>query len=107
MRLLRISWDEADGIKQRRSNAAWRVRRSARPGLAWTKSAGPGQNYVTVVARLEPGAAGDGGVRGGRRTRRAWDAYWQRLPSELRAGGRGGGDGLGGAVLPVTVPMCR
>ena len=65
--LLRISWDEADGIKQR-AVARGLLRKQAQPVTRLgvdEKSAGRGQNYVTVVARLEPGQAGDGGIRGG------------------------------------------
>lgn len=88
MRLLRISWDEADGIKQRAVQRGL-VRQTIRPvqrlGVD-EKSAGRGQNYVTVVARLEPGQAATVEYVGDGRTQETLDAYWQRLPSELRAG---------------------
>ena len=88
MRLLRISWDEADGIKQRavqRGLARQTIRPVQRLGVD-EKSAGRGQNYVTVVARLEPGQPATVEYVGDGRTQESLDAYWQRLPSELRAG---------------------
>jgi transposase len=88
MRLLRISWDEADGIKQRavqRGLARQTIHPVQRLGVD-EKSAGRGQNYVTVVARLEPGKPATVEYVGDGRTQETLDAYWQRLPSELRAG---------------------
>jgi transposase len=88
MRLLRISWDEADGIKQRavqRGLARQTIRPVPRLGVD-EKSAGRGQNYVPVVARLEPGQPATVEYVGDGRTQETLDAYWQRLPAELRAG---------------------
>lgn len=86
--LLRISWDEADGIKQR-AVARGRLRKAAQPvkrlGVD-EKSAGRGQNYVTVVARLEPGQAATVEYVGNGRKQEALDGYWQQVSAEHRAG---------------------
>lgn len=87
--LLRISWDDADGIKQQ-AVARGLLRKQAQPitrlGVD-EKSAGRGQNYVTVVARLEPGQAATVEYVGAGRKQEARDGYWQRLSHERHAGG--------------------
>lgn len=50
------------------------------------KSAGRGQNYVTVVARLEAGTGGHSGVRGGRAHARGHRASVLAALADLRAG---------------------
>jgi transposase len=85
--LLRMSWDEADGIKQRAVARGLR-RRQAQPlkrlGVD-EKSAGRGQDYVTVVANLEPGRSATVEYVGDGRKQAALDAYWQQVPAEHRA----------------------
>jgi transposase len=86
--LLRISWDEADGIKQRAVERGL-LRKQARPvkrlGVD-EKSAGRGQNYVTVVANLEPGQSATVEYVGDGRKQETLDAYWQQLsPEHLEA----------------------
>ena len=85
--LLRISWDEADGIKQR-AVARGLLRKQAQPVTRLgvdEKSAGRGQNYVTVVARLEPGQAATVEYVGDGRKQEALDGYWQQVSAEQRA----------------------
>lgn len=85
--LLRVSWDEADGIKQR-AVARGLLRKQAQPVTRLgvdEKSAGRGQNYVTVVANLEPGHAATVEYVGEGRKQAALDAYWQQVPAEHRA----------------------
>jgi transposase len=86
--LLRMSWDEADGIKQR-AVARGLLRKQAQPlkrlGVD-EKSAGRGQNYVTVVANLAAGRSATVEYVGDGRKQAAMDAYWQQVPAEHRAG---------------------
>lgn len=86
--VLRISWEEADGIKQRAVKRGL-ARKATRP-LRWVgvdeKSAGRGQNYVTVVARVEPGRAATVEHVGDGRTQETLDQFWERVPREVRAG---------------------
>lgn len=85
--ILRISWDEADGIKQR-AVARGVQRKEARPvkrlGVD-EKSAGRGQDYVTIVASLEPGRAATVEYVGDGRKQESLDAYWKQLPTEYLA----------------------
>lgn len=82
--LLGISWDEADGIKQR-AVARGLERKKAQPiqrlGVD-EKCAGHGQDYVTVVARLDPGSPATVEFVSDGRKQEAWDAFWQQMPSE-------------------------
>ena len=84
--LLGVSWDEADGIKQRAVERGL-LRKETRPvkrlGVD-EKSAGRGQNYVTVVANLEGGRAATVEYVGDGRKQEALDGYWKRLPAEHR-----------------------
>jgi transposase len=85
--LLRVSWDEADGIKQR-AVARGLLRKQAQPVTRLgvdEKSAGRGQNYVTVVANLEPGCAATVEYVGDGRKQEALDAYWRQVPAKHRA----------------------
>lgn len=86
--LLRISWEEADGIKQRAVRRGLERKRSRPIGQVGVdeKSAGRGQNYVTVVARLDPGQAATVEYVGDGRTQESLDAYWREVPAEVRAG---------------------
>lgn len=84
---LRISWDEADGIKQR-VVARGVLRKQTQPvrrlGVD-EKSAGRGQNYVTVGANLEPGRSATMEYVGDGRTQEKLEAYWQERSPEHRA----------------------
>jgi transposase len=85
--ILRLSWDEADRIKQR-SVARGLARKQAQPAKRLggdAKSAGRGQNYVTVVARLEPGQAATVEYVGDGRKQEALDGYWRQIPVQHRA----------------------
>jgi transposase len=84
--LLRMSWDEADGIKQRavaRGLLRKQTQEVSRLGVD-EKSAGRGHNYVTVVANLEAGQAATVEYVGDGRTQEALDGYWQQLSPEAR-----------------------
>ncbi len=85
--LLRISWDEADGIKQR-AVARGLLRKKAqavkRLGMD-EKSAGRGHDYVTIVANLEPGKAATVEYVADGNTTEALDGYWQGVSEEHRA----------------------
>lgn len=85
--LLRISWEEADGVKQR-AVARGLLRKQTQPvkrlGVD-EKSAGRGQNYVTVVANLEPGHPATVEYVGEGRKQAALDAYWAQVPPDHRA----------------------
>lgn len=84
--ILGISWDEADGIKQRAVNRGlarkqWRVPTTV---CFDEKAAGRGHDYVTVVTRVEAGRATVDDVIDGRDTAAA-NAYWERFPAAERA----------------------
>ena len=84
--ILGISWAEADGIKQR-AVARGLARKVAVPATRLgvdEKSAGRGQNYVTVVANLEPGHPATVEYVGDGRKQEALDGYWQQLPAAHR-----------------------
>jgi len=86
--LLGISWAEADGIKQRavvRGLARKPVRTPARLCVD-EKSAGRGQNYMTIVASVEAGRSATVEYVGEGRKQETLDAYWQSLTPEQRRG---------------------
>ena len=85
--LLRISWDESDGIKQRAvvRGRARRVDEPVRRVCVDEKAAGRGQDYVTVVSSLDSGRArvlhmGDG------RTEESLDGFWLGMGEARRKG---------------------
>ena len=81
--ILRISWDEADGIK-RRAVARGLERKVAQPAPRVgvdEKSAGRGQNYVTVVARIAPGEPARVEYVADGCKQEALDGYWTQLPT--------------------------
>lgn len=85
--LLRITWDESDGIKQRavRRGLARRADEPVRRLCVDEKAVGRGQDYVTVVSSLDAGRArvlhmGDG------RKRETLDAFWLGLGAERQEG---------------------
>jgi transposase len=85
--LLRISWDEADGIKQRAvKRGLERKPRRVNPELCVDeKSAARGQEYVTVVARVDEEGTTVEYVGEGRK-QESLDAYWQQLTAAQLAG---------------------
>ena len=85
--LLRISWDEADGIKQRAVDRGLARRKDepVRRVCVDEKAVGVGQTYVTVVSTLDSGRArvlymGDD------RTEASLDGFWLGMSEERRAG---------------------
>lgn len=85
--LLRISWGEADGIKQRAvgRGLARRTDEPVRRVCVDEKAVGRGQDYVTVVSSLDSGRArvlhmGDG------RTEKSLAEFWSRMSDERRDG---------------------
>ena len=85
--LLRISWDESDGIKQRAvvRGLARRVDEPLRRVCVDEKAVGRGQDYVTVVSSLDSGRArvlhmGDG------RTEESLDGFWLGMGEARRKG---------------------
>ena len=85
--LLGITWDEADGIKQRAvKRGKARKEPSVMPRLCVDeKSMGRGHNYLTVVAQATPGGTSVEYV-GEDRQRQSLDAFWESLSAEQRAG---------------------
>jgi transposase len=85
--LLRISWDEADGIKQRavKRGLARKPQRVNQNLCVDEKSSARGHEYVTLVARVdEEGTTVD--YVGEDRTRESLDAYWRQLTPEQLQG---------------------
>jgi transposase len=85
--LLRISWDEADGIKGRavQRGLARKPVRVNKELCVDEKSAARGQEYVTVVARVdEEGTTVD--YVGEGRQQESLDAYWTQLTVAQLAG---------------------
>lgn len=86
--ILGISWDEADGIKQRAVKRGL-ARKQARP-LTWLgvdeKSFGRGQDYVTVVAHIQNGKSATVEYVGDGRKRETLDAFWLGLTEGQRSG---------------------
>ena len=85
--LLRVSWEEADGIKQRAVKRGLE-RKPARVNKELCvdeKSVARGHQYVTVVARVdEEGTTVD--YVGENRKQESLDAYWKGLNAEQLAG---------------------
>jgi transposase len=84
--ILGISWDEADGIKERavKRGLARKVRKVPEQVCVDEKSAGRGQNYVTVVARVEVGKPATVDYVADGRSQESLDPYWQQwTPQEL------------------------
>ena len=83
--LLRISWDEADGIKQRAvKRGLERKTPAVMPRLCVDeKGMGHGHSYLTIVARAEPGRTTVEYVSEGRQ-QESLDAFWAGLqPAQL------------------------
>jgi transposase len=79
--ILRLSWDEADGIQSRAVRRGLARKAAAPPPVRRVcvdeKSFGRGQDYVTVVARIEAGQSATVEYLGDGRTTATLDAYWQ------------------------------
>jgi transposase len=86
--ILRISWDEADGIKQRAVQRG--LGRKAPAVMARLcvdeKSVGVGHQYMTLVAEVAPGAPARVEYVGQGRTRESLDAFWKQLTAEQLQG---------------------
>ena len=84
--ILRMSWDEADGIKQRavRRGLSRRKAEALSRLCIDEKSAGQGHDYLTVVARVEPGQAATVWYVGDGRSEQSLDGFWQGLTAEQR-----------------------
>jgi transposase len=83
--LLRISWDEADGIKQRAVKRG--LERKTPVVMPWLcvdeKGMGHGHNYLTIVTRAEAGRTTVEYVGAGRE-QSSLDAFWESLqPAQL------------------------
>jgi transposase len=85
--ILRISWDEADGIKQRAvARGLKRKKAQAYKKLCVDeKSAGRGHNYMTLVAHIQPGQSATVEYVGEGRSRDSLDAFWSTLSQEQLA----------------------
>lgn len=82
--ILGISWDEADGIKQRAVQRGWarKVRVVPKRVCVDEKHAGRGQSYVTVVARVQPGQTATVDYVAEGRLRESLDGYWDQWTRE-------------------------
>jgi transposase len=96
--ILRISWDEADGIKQRAVKRGLAHKGQQVPAQVCVdeKGVGHGQNYVTVVARVESGKPATVDYVGDGRSHESLDGYWQQWTPEQLA-----------AVEAVGMDMCE
>jgi transposase len=82
--ILRLSWDEADGIKQRavKRGLARKARQVPQEVCVDEKAAGRGQDYVTVVARVEVGKPATVDYVGDGRSQDSLDRYWEQWTRE-------------------------
>ena len=85
--LLRISWDEADGIKQRavKRGLARKTPAVMERLCVDEKGMGHGQNYLTIVAQVQADRTTVEYV-GEERQRESLDAFWESLTAEQLAG---------------------
>jgi len=85
--ILDISWDEADGIKQRAvKRGLARKEPAVMPRLCVDeKGLGNGQNYLTIVAQVQAGRTTVQYV-GEEREQASLDAFWQSLTATQLAG---------------------
>ena len=85
--ILRLSWDEADGIKQRavKRGLARKTPEVMERLCVDEKAMGHGQNYLTIVARVQEGRSTVEYV-GEERQQESLDAFWQSLTAEQLAG---------------------
>ena len=84
--LLGISWEEADGIKQRAVDRGLARKTSAAPRRVCVdeKSFGRGHDYVTLVLAVDQGRAATVEQITEGRTRESLEAYWRTLTLEQR-----------------------
>ena len=87
-KILRISWDEADGIKQRAvKRGLGRKVPKVMPQLCVDeKNVGVGQQFMTIVAEITPDASARVEYVGEGRTRASLDDFWKQLTEEQREG---------------------
>jgi transposase len=87
--ILRVSWDEADGIKQRavRRGLARKQPRVMERLCVDEKAMGRGHNYLTLVAHVSGGRTTVEYV-GEERDQASLDAFWESLTAEQLAGVR-------------------
>ena len=85
--LLRISWDQADGIKQRavKRGLARKTPAVMERLCVDEKGMGHGQNYLTIVAQVQAERTTVESV-GEERQRASLDAFWESLRAEQLAG---------------------
>ena len=85
--LLRISWDEADGIKQRavKRGLARKTPAVMERLCVDEKGMGHGQNYLTIVAQVQADRITVEYV-GEERQRESLDAFWESLTAQQLAG---------------------
>ena len=85
--ILRLSWDEADGIKQRavKRGLARKTPAVMERLCADDKGMGHGQNYMTIVAQVEAGQTTVQYVGEGRQ-QESLDAFWESLKAKQLAG---------------------
>ncbi len=85
--ILRLSWDEADGIKQRAvKRGLARKEPVVMPRLCVDEKAmGNGQNYLTIVAEVQPDRTTVQYVAE-KREQESLDAFWQSLTATQLAG---------------------
>ena len=78
--ILRISWDEADGIKQRavKRGLERKARQVPQELCVDEKAAGRGHDYVTIVARVQAGQPATVDYVSDGRSRESLDGYWQQ-----------------------------
>lgn len=84
--ILGISWEQADGIKQRAvQRGLKRKQTQPLPRLGVDEKAfGRGQDYVTVVAQIQAGQSAIVEYVGDGRKQEALDAFWQGLTEDQR-----------------------
>ena len=86
--LLRVSWDEADGFKQRAVQRGLSRKKELpirRLGVD-EKAAGKGHDYITVVARMVEGGPAVVEYLGDGRKQEALDGFWETKTQEQRQG---------------------
>ncbi|MEK7414106.1 MAG: ISL3 family transposase, partial [Planctomycetota bacterium] len=86
--ILRISWDEADGIKQRAvaRGLARKEPRVMKRLCVDEKAVGVGHQYMTIVAEITPETTARVESVGEERTQASLDAFWRSLTDEQLQG---------------------
>lgn len=106
-KLLRISWDEADGIKQRAvKRGLARKTPAVMPRLCVDeKGMGHGHSYLTIVARAEAGLD-DGGICWRGTATEQFGCVLGGFGSGATGGDRSGGDGHVESLYPIDAGPC-